>query len=40
MLPGLKCKNRMLLAEEEQQVSGKVLVSKTKEVNNRTSFFK
>ena len=33
MLPGLKCKNRMLLAEDEQQVSGKVLVSKTKEVN-------
>ena len=33
MLFGVKCKHRMLLAADEKQVSGKVLVSVTKDVN-------
>ena len=33
MLHGVKCRSSMLLAADEEQVSGKVLVSWTKKVN-------
>ena len=33
MLHGVKCRRSMLLAADEEQVSGKVLVSRTKKVN-------